>query len=121
MMKYEREILTVLHEAGNKGLSVRKIARHVYNSSNELFSELTLEEVTHHVKAFLHKNSRQPNDMLERTEARGVYRLSRRYKETRQLMFDFSEDDTESIVEEENTGEVKTNEDTSLSLFQEDY
>lgn len=121
MMKYEREILTVLHEAGNKGLSVRKIARHVYNSSNELFSELTLQEVTHHVKAFLHKKSRQPNDMLERTEARGVYRLSRRYKETRQLMFDFSEDDTESIVEEENTGEVKTSEDTSLSLFQEDY
>ena len=46
--------------------------------------------------------------------------IVRRYKETRQLMFDFSDDDTESIVEEENTGEVKTSEDTSLSLFQED-
>ena len=47
--------------------------------------------------------------------------IVRRYKETRQLMFDFSDDDTESIVEEENKGEVKTSEDTSLSLFQEDY
>ena len=122
MMKYEREILTVLHEAGQKGLSVRKIARHVYNSCNGLFSNLTFEEVTRHVKVFLHKNSRQPNAMLERTGVRGIYRLSKRYEKNRQLMFDFQCEDKDSSEEEEtDVDEKETMQDTSLSLFEEDF
>ena len=30
-MKYEKDIFIVLQEAGDSGLSVRKIARHVFN------------------------------------------------------------------------------------------
>ena len=37
-MQYDKEILRVLAEAGNEGLSVQKVSRHVFNACNSLFN-----------------------------------------------------------------------------------
>ena len=57
-MKYEKEILLFLAEAGNNGLSVKKIARHVYNASNNFFEELDFQEVHNAVQQYLTRNSK---------------------------------------------------------------
>lgn len=45
-MNYDSEILFVLTEAGEKGLSVKKIARHVFNNCNGLFDVVPLKTCT---------------------------------------------------------------------------
>ena len=52
-MNYGQEILNVLCEANKKGLSLKKIARHVYNMNNGLFDELTYDDVYRDVVSFI--------------------------------------------------------------------
>lgn len=110
-MNYDREILYVLSEAGVKGLSVRKIARHVFNKCNNFFDNVSFDEVHHYVASYLARNSRQKTPVVEKTEVRGVYRLSMSSGDSRQLLFNFSEDTERKEIEA-----VKT-EDKSLTLF----
>ena len=110
-MYYERHILQILTEAGTEGLSVAKISRHVFNASNTFFNTVEFEEVHRWVAAYLLRNSKSSDSLIEKTE-RGIYRLNPKSSETRQLMLQFcdkGEDD-----EEDNT---IGHEDLSLSLF----
>ena len=111
-MNYDSEILYVLKEAGAKGLSIRKIARHVYNSRNGFFDVVSFDEVHRYVAGFLVRNSKSANSFIERTNVRGVYRLNLS-NTTRQLQFDFKDGD----VQNENEDVDKSCEDKSLSLF----
>ena len=108
-MNYEKEILQILTEAGTKGLSVRKIARHVYNTSNTFFNVLDFEEVHAAVQQYLFRNSRKKNAVIEKTPVRGVYRINKNSAEFRQLMLLF--------MPEEDTVVKKPSMDGSLSLF----
>lgn len=110
-MNYDREILYVLNEAGEKGLSVKKIARHVFNKCNNFFDNVSFDEVHHYVASYLARNSRQKVSVVEKTELRGVYRLSMSPDDSRQLLFDFSDD-----AGNKEDGNTKT-EDKSLTLF----
>lgn len=110
-MNYDREILFVLNEAGDKGLSVKKIARHVHNRCNSLFEEVQYEDVRRYVGDYLNRNSKLTGSIIERTEVRGVYRINMSSGDSRQLLFDFKDDIDE---EEKKEDEV---EDRSLSLF----
>lgn len=110
-MKYDREIILVLSEAGDKGLSVRKIARHVFNRCNGLFDAIEYEDVRRYVGEYLSRNSKSADSMIERTDVRGVYRINMSSDGSRQLLFQFKEDDG---VEEEGSRFV---EDRSLTLF----
>lgn len=110
-MNYDREILFVLNEAGEKGLSVKKIARHVFNSCNGFFDSVSFDEVHHYVASYLRRNSKQGDAVVERTEVRGVYRLCMSSGDSRQLLFDFRDDDDKKEVEDVDT------EDKSLTLF----
>lgn len=110
-MNYEREILFVLNEAGTKGLSVKKIARHVFNSRNSLFDNVSFDEVHHYVASYLNRSYRQNEPTVERTDVRGVYRICLSTYNHRQLQFDFKDPDEKE--EKENT----TTEDKLLSLF----
>ena len=109
-MNYDSEILFVLNEAGAKGLSVKKIARHVFNNRNGLFDVVSFKDVHRHVAGFMKRNSRSAGSIIERTGIRGVYRLNQS-NTSRQLCFDFKSDDTGETTKE------KTTEDKSLSLF----
>ncbi len=110
-MNYDNEIIFILNEAGYKGLSVKKIARHVFNNCNTLFNEVSFEDVHRYVGAYLSRNSKTADSMVERTEIRGVYRLNHS-NTSRQLFLDFANGD-----ETEETNEEKNTEDRSLSLF----
>lgn len=109
-MNYDSEILYVLHEAGANGLSVQKITRHVFNNRNTLFDTISFEDVYRYVSAYLKRNSKNTNSIIEKTGTRGIYRINTSAKNTQQLMFDFKDND----VAENKT---KIEEDKSLSLF----
>lgn len=109
-MNYDEKILRFLAEAGNNGLSVMKISRHVFNDSNSFFETIDFEEVHRYVQNFLLKNSRNTDSLIENVGKRGIYRLNPRSAESQQLKLKFSDDEKE---EEKPTNNV----DLSLSLF----
>lgn len=108
-MDYERDIFSILKEAGSEGLAVQKIARHVFNAHNSFFGTLCFEDVYSYVRQYLYKNSRTSSSIIEKTGVRGFYRLNMSSGDTRQLMLSFEEE------KEEETPERIV--DTSLSLF----
>lgn len=109
-MRYDEEILRVLGEAGADGLSVAKVARHVYNACNSFFEPLDYDEVHRDVYQYLARNSKKSDSLIVKTAARGIYRLNEQSREARQLMLDF-----EAAASEEPTKEAYKDE--SLSLF----
>ena len=109
-MNYDSEILYVLKEAGAKGLSIRKIARHVFNSRNSLFDVVSFDDVYRYVAGYLARSSKSEDSFIERTDVRGVYRLNLS-NASRQLQFDFRDEDDE--IRDAGV----SYEDKSLSLF----
>lgn len=113
MQKYNSEILRILVEAGNEGLSVKKIARHVHNACNTLFSNVSFDEVYAYVSQYLIRNSRNADSMIARTDVRGNYRINPRNEDSQQLMLHFQDE----CDEKEDT--PKASVDQSLSLFED--
>ncbi len=107
-MQYDKEILRVLAEAGDEGLSVRKVSRHVLNACNSLFEPIGQDEVHKYVQSYLLKNSKSTGSVIEKTR-KGVYRLNEHCKMTQQQLLQFRDED--DVVE------VKPDDDQSLSLF----
>lgn len=110
-MSYDRDIIFILNEAGPRGLSVKKIARHVYNHNNGFFNVVSFDDVYHYVYAYLARNSKMNDSIIEKTDERGVYRINHSSKLlSRQLQFNFCDN-------EKNEEQETVNEDKSLSLF----
>ncbi|MCR5076945.1 MAG: hypothetical protein K6A82_02785 [Prevotella sp.] len=107
-MQYDKEILRVLTEAGDEGLSVQKISRHVHNACNSLFNPIAREDVHKYVQQYLLKNSKNIDSVIEKTK-KGVYRLNESSTMTQQLLLQFRD--------EEETVDEKPVIDQSLSLF----
>ena len=57
-MSYDQQILKILTEAGERGISVQNISRHVYNLNCTFFNQPDYEEVRNYVQQYLLKNSR---------------------------------------------------------------
>ena len=76
-MTYDQQILHILTEAGERGISVQTIARHVFNMNVSLFVSPDFEEIRTYVQQYLLRNSRSSLSLIERTERRGYYRLNR--------------------------------------------
>lgn len=111
-MSYEKEIYRVLAEAGEQGLHVAKISKHVCNACSTLFCPLDYTEVHTWVLHFLLRTSRKPDAYIEKMARRGYYRLKSKSQMAIQRMFMFSDAD-----QEETTAQTKQEEDQSLSLF----
>ena len=109
-MNYDRIILHYLLEAGEKGIAVNKLSKHVFNASNSFFNTISYEEVHQYVAQFLAKNSKDTRSLIERTTQRGYYRLNMQSGESQQLMLNFAEDNEEAV-------EDKHYIDLSLPLF----
>ena len=116
-MKYDKIILRVLNEAGDDGLSVRKISKHVYNACNSLFETVSYEDVHQYVLSYLKRNSKKSDSMIERSGIRGVYHLNYNSNETRQLMLEFQEEMAKDEDEDEDEDKQTQQSDQSLSLF----
>lgn len=113
MQKYNSEILRILVEAGDEGLSVKKIARHVHNACNTLFSTVSFDEVYTYVAQYLIRNSKNADSMITRTDVRGNYRINPRNEDSQQLMLQFQDE----CDEKENIQESSV--DQSLPLFED--
>lgn len=110
-MTYDQQILKVLTEAGNRGVSVQAIAKHVYNMNCTFFTQPDYEEIRSYVQQYLLRNSKSPHSLIESTGRRGFYRLNTEGSDdARQLILQFH-DEKEEIEEE------KYQQDLSLDLF----
>ena len=113
-MTYEQQILHILSEVGERGISVSLLAKHVYNLNCTLFSQPDLQEVKQFVQQYLLKNSKSSLSLIESTGRRGYYRLNTlNNADARQLMLEFREEE----IEMEEVEEEKPKQDLSLSLF----
>jgi len=111
-MTYDRQILRILTDVGDKGISVQLLAKHVYNQNSTLFFSPDLFEIHAYVQQYLLKNSKSPSSLIESMERRGFYRLNTQNNaDARQLVLEFRE---HSPVEEK---EEKPQQDLSLDLF----
>ena len=111
-MTYDRQILKILTDVGDKGISVQLLANHVYNQYSTLFYTPDLSEVRSYVQQYLLKNSKSPSSLIECMYKRGFYRLNTNNADAQQLMLDFRK---QSSVEEDK--EEKPQQDLSLDLF----
>lgn len=111
-MTYDRQILRILTDVGDRGISVQLLAKHVYNQNSTLFFSPNLAEIRAYVQQYLLKNSKSPFSLIESMEQRGYYRLNiSQNADARQLMLEFK---NQSSVEER---EEKPQQDLSLDLF----
>ena len=111
-MTYDRQILQILTEVGEKGISVQLLAKHVYNLNSSLFFTPDLNEIHVYVQQYLLKNSKSPLSLIEATGKRGFYRLNTQNNaDARQLMIEFKDSKQPEEKEE------KLMIDLSLDLF----
>ena len=111
-MSYDQQILKILTEAGERGISVQNISRHVYNLNCTFFHQPDFEEVRSYVQQYLLKNSKSQQSLIENTGQRGCYRLNTSGStDAQQLMLQFRE---ETVKNDE---EPTPQEDMSLDLF----
>lgn len=89
-MKLDQEILNVLMAAGSKGLKMEKIARHVYNACNSIFTPLNFRDVHAYVTQYLTRCAKDPHSVVEKGKGYGVYRINFDSKTVQQLMLNFS-------------------------------
>ena len=112
-MNYDQQILKVLTEAGERGIGVQTIAKHIYNMNRTFFYQPDYEEIHNYVQQYLLRNSKSQQSLIESTGRRGYYRLNTQNNaDARQLMLEFQEE----VLEEETESE-KPQVDLSLSLF----
>ena len=110
-MTYDRQILQVLTEVGEKGINVQLLAKHIYNMNSTLFSSPDIEEIRSYVQQYLLKNSKSAQSLIESTGRRGYYRLNTQNNaDARQLLLAFREPAAEEKEERPTV-------DLSLSLF----
>lgn len=116
-MSFEQQILKVLTEVGERGISVQSIAKHVYNMNNTLFHTPDYYEIHTFVQQYLLRNSKSQQSLIEATGRRGYYRLNTSGSvDARQLMLDFREEIKQKEEEQENASE-QNHRDMSLNLF----
>ena len=111
-MTYDRQILRILMDIGDKGISVQLLSKHVYNQNSTLFFTPDLTEIRSYVQQYLLKNSKSPSSLIESMERRGYYRLNTRNNaDARQMVLAFKEQSSEDEKED------KPQKDLSLNLF----
>ena len=111
-MSYDQQILKVLTEAGEHGIGVQTIAKHIYNMNRTFFFQPDFEEIRSYVQQYLLRNSKSQQSLIESTGRRGYYRLNTSGSaDARQLMLQFTD------KQEEKEEEKSPVQDLSLSLF----
>ena len=111
---YDQQILKILSEVGERGISVQMLAKHVYNLNCTFFYQPDLQDIRRQVQQYLLRNSKSPQSLIESTGRRGYYRLNTQNSpDARQLMLDFRDDQPEIPAE------VPQQQDLSLDLFGE--
>ncbi|MBR1932451.1 MAG: hypothetical protein IJ841_02045 [Prevotella sp.] len=118
-MTYDQQILDILLEVGERGISVGALAKHVYNQNCTFFFQPDFQEVRQYVQQYLLQGSKSAQSLIESTGKRGYYRLNTQGSaDARQLMLHFQEESAAPSALNENE---KPQQDFSLSLFGDDF
>ena len=111
---YEQQILRIFLDVGARGISVKKLAKHVYNHYCTLFFQPDFREVYRYTQQYVQRHSRSQNAILEHAEKWGYYRLNTcSSPAAQQLMLQFSDNQEQ----QEEISREKPSEDHSLNLF----
>ena len=110
---YEEQILRILLGVGARGISVKKLAKHVYNHYCTFFFQPDFRDVYRAVQQYVQRQTRSKQGLLEHAERWGHYRLNTTCQTARQLMLDWESSQDEAIEKEEE----RVVEDRSLNLF----
>lgn len=84
MNRYDTHIHRILAEVGNRGLNVRKITLHVFNSVNTLFEPVEKQHVHDYVLKYLSSHVKGKVPLLKRV-SHGVYSFNPKSPEARQI------------------------------------
>lgn len=115
-MTYDKQILQILTNVGERGISVQSLAKHVYNMNCTFFTMPDYEEVRGYVQQYLLKNSKSRQSLIENTGRRGYYRLNAQNNaDAQQLLIEFREERQKGEQQDEQPEAPAT--DLSLSLF----
>ena len=110
-MNYDQQILKVLTEAGERGIGVQTIAKHIYNMNRTFFYQPDYEDIRNYVQQYLLRNSKSQQSLIESAGRRGYYRLNTTGSaDAQQMLLQFRE-------EHEEKEEEKPQQDLSLDLF----
>lgn len=110
-MSYDKQILNILTQVGDRGINVQNISRHVYNMNCTFFFQPDYDDIHEYVQQFLLRNSKSSQSLIERTDRRGYYRLNTKgSSDAQQMMLQFKE-------EQEKETETTHQPDLSLDLF----
>lgn len=113
-MTYDRQILEILTEVGEKGISVQLLSKHLYNLNVSLFAVQNIDDIRAYVQQYLLRNSKSDKSLIESTGRRGYYRLNTANNaDARQLMLEFKSH--EEMVQAEDAQLQQP--DMSLDLF----
>ena len=114
-MTYDQQILSILTDVGDKGISVQLLSKHLYNLNTSLFAPLDIEDIRNYVQQYLLRNSKSSQSLIENTGRRGIYRLNTQNNDdARQLMLEFKNHVSEDDAAE---SEEVHHPDFSLDLF----
>ena len=117
MTIYDKQIISILAKAGERGMSVKKIGMQLYNINCTLFSTPDFTDIHRYVQQFLFRNSRLSQSLFC-SDIRGIYKLNPNSARAQQLVLNFADKDNEE-EEEEVDDSSKSSSDLSLSLFDE--
>lgn len=113
-MTYDQQILKILSEVDERGISVSALTKQVYNLNCTFFFTPDLQELKQYVQQYLLKNSKSSHSLIESTGRRGFYRLNTQNSaDARQLMLNFQQERIE-----DNDGNNAPQQDFSLNLFE---
>lgn len=111
---YKLQVLKILMDVGERGMSAALLSKHVYNLNCTLFYQPDVDEIHRWVWSWLQRNARSRHPLVERTGRHGYYRLSRRgivFMRQQQLLLNSNEPEQDTAVAE------KPEQDLSLGLF----
>ena len=117
-MSYDQQILKILSEVGERGISVASLAKHVYNLNTTFFSTPDLQDIHQYVQQYLLRNSKSSQSLIESTGRRGYYRLNTTNSpDAQQLMLNFYDSQNEETYTDIKKENEKPQQDLSLNLF----
>ena len=112
-MTYDQQILAILTEVGEQGISIAALSKHIYNLNATFFFQPNVQEIRQYVQQYLLRNSKSAQSLVQNTGKRGHYRLNiQNSADARQLMLHFKENTVAAEDEK-----LVSQQDLSLNLF----
>lgn len=75
-MLNEQQIVELLAKTGDKGLTCKKLAKHLYNANNSLFEAASFDDIYRELQAYLNRKTKERFPYIEKTGEWGYYRLN---------------------------------------------